>query len=232
MRISIIVPFFNEADNVVPVLSEVRLYHPEAEIIAVDDGSTDSTFERICAAEGVKALRLPHNRGQSAAIHHGLSEATGDVCVLIDGDGQSSVPDIKHLLDYMPAYDLVNGCRAQCREDPWARVLASRVANLIRNAITRDGMRDTCGTPKAIKRECVAELPLFDGLHRFIPALVMASGYRAIEVPVSHRRRLHGVSKHTNWRRALRGMADLVRVRGWVVRKRKQVSAGGTRGRR
>jgi dolichol-phosphate mannosyltransferase len=216
MRISIVIPFYNEAENVAPVIAELQQQHPDAEIVAVDDGSSDDTFDRLSRLAGVRALRLPDNRGQSAAVYHGLRSATGEVCVLIDGDGQSSVSDIKTLLDFIPQYDMVNGCRAGRRQDPVGRVIASRIANRLRSAFTGDGMRDTCGTPKAMKRECVDYLVPFDGMHRFIPALLISSGFRVIEVPVSHRPRLHGRTKHTTTGRALRGVWDLIGVR-WLL---------------
>ncbi len=218
MKISIIVPFYDEEQNIVPVLSEIRLAYPQAEIIAVDDGSRDLGFEILSQQAGVRVHRLPRHMGQSAAIYAGLKLATGDVCVLLDGDGQSDVADIKTLLEYIPDYDMVNGCR-DGRQDTSTRILASRAANWLRNAFTHDGMRDTGGTPKAMKRQCVDDLVPFDGLHRFIPALLRQAGHRIIEVPVSHRRRLFGETKYTNWRRALRGAWDLVGVR-WLLSRR------------
>lgn len=215
MKISIIVPFYDEERNVVPVLGEVRNAYPDAEVIAVDDGSGDQTFDILCQQAGVRVHRLPRHLGQSAAIYAGLQLATGDVCVLLDGDGQTDVGDIKALLEYFPDYDMVNGCRAG-RQDTRSRIIVSRIANALRNAFTGDGMRDTGGTPKAMKRECVEHLVPFDGLHRFIPALLRQAGYRIIEVPVSHRRRLYGETKYTNWARALRGAWDLVGVR-WLL---------------
>lgn len=217
-KISIIVPFFDEEQNVGPVVSEIRSAYPDAELICVDDGSRDRTFDCLAQQSGVRVHRLPRHLGQSAAIYAGLKLATGDVCVLLDGDGQSDVGDIKALLRYFPEYDLVNGCRAG-RQDAGSRIVASRVANLLRNAWIGDGMRDTGGTPKAMKRECVDHLVPFDGLHRFIPALLRQAGFRIIEVPVAHRRRLFGVTKYTNWGRALRGAWDLIGVRWLLSRK-------------
>jgi dolichol-phosphate mannosyltransferase len=216
MRISIIVPFYNEAENVSPVIRELQQYYPEAEIVAVDDGSTDGTFDRLSEQKGVRTLSLPRNMGQSAAVYHGLKSASGDVCVLIDGDGQSNVSDIKTLLAYLPEYDFVNGCRERSRQDGISRVLASRIANHVRNWFTGDGMRDTGGTPKMMKRQCVDHLIPFDGLHRFIPAILKRAGFLVVEVPVSHRHRLHGQTKYTNAGRAVRGIWDLIGVR-WLL---------------
>lgn len=218
MRLSIIIPFYDEAPNVEPVVSEVRGSLPNAEIIAVDDGSRDGTFEALSQQKGIEVHRLPRHLGQSAAVYAGLRRATGDVCVILDGDGQSSVADIEGLLPHFPAYDFVNGVRVE-RRDSAARIVASRVANGIRNLFTRDGMHDTGCTPKALKRECVDHLVPFDGLHRFIPALLLAAGFKGLEVPVSHRERLHGRTKYTSASRALRGAWDLLGV-SWLLRRR------------
>jgi len=218
MRISIVIPFYNEEKNVVPVLSEVAQHHPDAEIVAVDDGSRDQTFARIAAEPGVRAHRLREHLGQSAAVYAGLVLATGDVCVILDGDGQSSIADIKALLAHFPKYDFVNGQRLHRRDTP-GRILGSRLANRVRNLFTGDGMHDTGCTPKAIKRECVEHLVPFDGLHRFIPALLTGAGFRGIEVPVAHHARLHGRTHYASWPRALSGAWDLVGVRWWMARR-------------
>ena len=179
MKLSVVIPFFDEETNVGPVLRELRRIHPEAEIIAVDDGSGDGTYEVLSALRdeaGLVVHRLPRHLGQSAAIYAGLCRAQGDYVVLMDGDGQSDPSDIKRLLAELPAHDLVNG-RREVRSDTAARRVASRVANAVRAGWLRDGMRDTCGTPKAMKRECVEHLVPFDGMHRYIPAQLAAAGF-------------------------------------------------------
>ncbi len=227
MKLSIIIPFHDEEENVVPVLSEVRRAQPGAEIIAVDDCSTDRTLGILEEQVGIRVLRLPRQMGQSAATYAGLIRATGDVCILMDGDGQSDPGDIKRLLEYMPQYDLVNGMRSE-RRDSLARRLASRVANATRVWFTRDGMRDTSGTPKALKRESVDHLVPFDALHRFIPAILKRAGFEVIEVPVAHRQRLHGGSKYTNMGRAMRGVWDLIGVH-WLLARKLDVAELGVR---
>jgi dolichol-phosphate mannosyltransferase len=221
VKLSIVIPFYNEEQNVAPVLNEVRRFYPQAQLIAVDDCSADGTYRAIAAQPGVQADRLARHMGQSAAIYRGLTQAHGDVCVILDGDGQSNPADIKLLLEHFPAYDFVNGDRVN-RSDSLNRVLASRIANTIRNFFTRDGMRDTGGTPKAMKQECVAHLVPFDGFHRYIPALLHNAGFRLLEVPVSHRERMYGLTKYTNMGRAVRGIRDLFGVR-WLLRR--QISA-------
>ena len=116
MKLSIVIPFHNEEKNVAPVITEVQRFHHEAEIIAVDDGSTDGTAAELGRIDGIVTLRLARQNGQSggqsAALYAGLRRARGDVCVTMDGDGQTSASDIKRLLGYLPEYDFVNGCRA------------------------------------------------------------------------------------------------------------------------
>lgn len=222
MKLSVVIPFYNEEQNVVPVVSEIRRFYPEAQVIAVDDCSTDGTYEVLCRQPDVLVDQLPRHLGQSAAIYRGLTRVTGEVCVLMDGDGQSNAADIKLLLEHFPEYDFVNGCRVK-RSDKLSRVLASKIANSVRNLFTRDGMRDTGGTPKALKRECIPHLIPFDGLHRFIPALLRNAGFHVLEIPVSHRERIHGQTKYTNAGRAVRGAWDLIGV-SWLLRRR--ISAG------
>jgi dolichol-phosphate mannosyltransferase len=218
VKLSVVIPFRNEEENVEPVVSEVQRFQPDAEIVAVDDCSTDGTPGELAKLRGIVVVRLSRHGGQSAALYAGLHRATGDVCVTMDGDGQSSTSDIKRLLAYFPEYDFVNGRRANRNDSP-SRVLASRVANQVRNWFTGDGMRDTGGSPKAMKRECVPYLVPFDGMHRFIPALLVRAGFKTIEVPVEHRTRLHGRTKYSNWARGLRGVWDLVGV-PWLLSRR------------
>jgi dolichol-phosphate mannosyltransferase len=218
MKISIIVPFYNEERNVGPVLDEIRHYHADAEIIAVDDCSTDGTSLALAERVGIEVLRQSRHLGQGPAIYRGLTHATGDVCVLMDGDGQCSVADIKGLVEHFPEYDFVNGNRTE-RMDSRSRRVASRTANRLRNFVLADGMQDTCGTPKAMKRECVGHLVPFDGMHRFIPAFLHRAGFKMLEIPVSHRARLHGRTKYNNWGRGLRGVFDLIGV-AWLLRRK------------
>ena len=215
VAVSIVVPFRDEEENVAPVLRELRAACPEAQIIAVDDGSDDATVARIPPELSVELVCLPSRSGQSAAIHAGLRVARGEACVLMDGDGQSDPSEIKRLLHHLPAYDFVTGRRV-ARGDPPLRVWVSRAANAIRRLVLRDGVRDTGGTPKVMKRACVEALVPFDGMHRFIPALLRGAGFRGLEVSVSHRPRLGGSSHYGTSERALRGIWDLIGVR-WLL---------------
>lgn len=217
---SVVVPFFNEAENVSAVLSELRATLPAAEIIAVDDGSTDDTWRCILAEPGVRGLRFPNNQGQSAAIYHGLRAATRPVVGMMDGDGQNDPVNFRLLLAKLAENraDVICGFRAN-RRDTWNRRAAGRIANAIRRAFLDDGVRDTGCSQKVFRREAVELLVPFRGLHRYLPALFKQAGLRLAEVPVNHRPRRSGVSKYNNLTRALHGIYDLIGV-SWLLRRK------------
>jgi len=219
--ISIVVPLFNEEENMSMLQAELRvaLAGRDYEIIFVDDGSTDRTVEQIEAAPNVRVLRFERNTGQSAAMYAGLQAARGAVAVLIDGDLQNDPADIPRLLDEISrGADLVCGYRAE-RKDTLLKRLTSRIANFVRSRFTKDYVRDTGCTLKAMRRECIAALVPFKGMHRFIPALVRAAGFRLVEVPVHHRARRFGQSKYGLGNRAVRATVDMFGVR-WLLSRR------------
>jgi glycosyltransferase involved in cell wall biosynthesis len=219
--ISVVVPLFNEEENVPIFQAELTaaLGHLDYEIIFVDDGSRDGTVERIAPDPRVRVLQFERNAGQSAAMFAGLHATQGAVAVLIDGDLQNDPADIPRLLaEIERGADLVCGYRAQ-RKDTVVKRITSRVANFVRSRFTKDGVRDTGCTLKAMKRECVGALVPFKGMHRFIPALVKGAGYRLVEIPVNHRPRKFGESKYGLGNRALRATTDMFGVR-WLLSRR------------
>lgn len=219
--LSVVVPFYNEEDNVAQVLAEVRQHLPEAEIIAVDDGSTDATWQCILAMEGVRGFRFSQNRGQSAAIYHGLHQAQGEFCATMDGDGQNDPADFPALLQAAregPPRTIAVGRRRK-RQDAWHRIVASRVANHIRKLLLNDGVSDTGCSMKVFPRAAVSLLVPFNGLHRFLPPIFRHGGYTLVEVEVNHRPRSNGLSKYSNWERALRGIYDLIGM-GWLLSRK------------
>ena len=219
--VSVIVPLFNEEENVPILQAELTaaLGPLDYEIIFVDDGSRDGTVQRIAPDSRVRVLRFERNAGQSAAMFAGLHAARGAVAVLIDGDLQNDPADIPRLLlEIERGADLVCGYRAQ-RKDTVVKRITSRVANFVRSRFTKDGVRDTGCTLKAMKRECIDALVPFKGMHRFIPALVKGAGYRLVEVPVNHRPRKFGESKYGLGNRALRATMDMFGVR-WLLSRR------------
>lgn len=219
--VSVIVPLYNEEENVPILQSELRaaLAGVDHEIIFVDDGSVDRTLERIQTAPNVRVIRFQKNAGQSAAMYAGLQAARGATLILIDGDLQNDPGDIPKLLDEISrGADLVCGYRAQ-RRDTRVKRLTSRIANAVRSRYTKDGVRDTGCTLKAMRRECVATLVPFKGMHRFIPAFVKDAGYRLVEIPVNHRPRRFGQTKYGLGNRAVRATIDMFGVR-WLLSRR------------
>lgn len=216
--VSVIVPFYNETECVRFVLEEIRSVLPEAEIIAIDDGSSDDTWTQIQGLEGISGLHFTKNRGQSAAVYAGLRAASNPVCVLLDGDGQNDPADIPKLVALLTEADVVCGRRAK-RQDTWSRRAASRIANKIRRSMLNDGVSDTGCSLKAFSKDCVELLVPFNGLHRFLPAIFTQAGLIIKEVDVNHRSRKAGISKYTNWERALRGLYDLFGV-SWLLKRK------------
>jgi dolichol-phosphate mannosyltransferase len=219
--LSVVVPLYNEEANVLILQEELRaaLKGLDYEIIFVDDGSVDRTAERIETAPNVRLIRFEKNSGQSAAIYAGLTTARGAILVIIDGDLQNDPADIPKLLaEIARGADLVCGYRVK-RRDTLVKRATSRIANAVRSRYTKDGVRDTGCTLKAMRRECVSTLLPFKGMHRFIPALVKTAGYRLVEVPVNHRARRFGQSKYGLGNRALRATIDMFGVR-WLLSRR------------
>jgi dolichol-phosphate mannosyltransferase len=218
---SVVVPLYNEEASLPTLQEELRaaLTGLDYEIIFVDDGSVDRTAERIETAPNICLIRFEKNSGQSAAIYAGLTAARGATMVIIDGDLQNDPADIPRLLaEITHGADLVCGYRLK-RRDTLVKRLTSRIANAVRSRYTKDGVRDTGCTLKAMRSECVTALVPFKGMHRFIPALVKAAGYRLVEIPVNHRPRRFGQSKYGLGNRALRATIDMFGVR-WLLSRR------------
>jgi len=218
--VSIVIPFYNEEETAKAVLEEVLDTNPNTEIIAVDDGSKDSTWKIISNITGIRALQAPVNRGQSAAMYGGLRMATGEVCALMDGDGQNDPADIPTLVKELlnSDYDVVCGYRAN-RQDTSSRRWASKIANKIRRAILDDGLKDTGCSVKVFYKEAVDYLVPFNGMHRYLAAVFLHANLKITELPVNHRERFAGESKYTNWDRALRGIYDLIGV-SWLLKRK------------
>ena len=228
VTLSVVVPVKDEADNVGALAQEIASHvaTESAEIIFVDDGSTDGTAGRLCSLKAeIPALRvLQHDKnfGQSRAVNTGVLAANGEIIVTLDGDGQNDPADIPKLLrplrsDNTGRLGMVAGVRTE-RQDASNRRFASGVANRFRRWILSDDAADSgCGL-KAFRREVYLRLPYFDHMHRFLIALVLRQGYEVQEVPVNHRPRLYGRSKYSNLHRALVGLVDTLGVR-WLQRR-------------
>ena len=233
--LSVVVPVCNEADNVAPLAGEVdAALRPLGayELIFVDDGSTDETAARVQSLRpGLPAVRLlRHDRrcGQSRAVASGVRAARGEWVATLDGDGQNDPADLTRLLESLadaaaPKPALIMGNRVT-RRDTWLRRVSSRVANGVRGRLLGDGTPDTgCGL-KLFHRATFLELPFFDHMHRFLPALFQRQGARVISVPVGHRPRTRGQSKYGVGNRLWVGIVDMVGVM-WL-RSRFQAGVG------
>jgi dolichol-phosphate mannosyltransferase len=231
-RLSVVIPVCNEAQNVGPLAQEIAAALADRgafEIIFVDDGSTDGTVQAVHAARnnGIPEIRLiRHSRrsGQSTAVCTGVRLAKAEWIATLDGDGQNDPADIPALLTAQAQaarpdkLRLVMGNRSKSRRDTWLRRVSSRVANGVRGRMLRDGTPDTgCGI-KLMHRASFLELPRFNHMHRFLPALFQRAGHEVISVPVSHRPRTQGTSKYGLNNRLWVGIVDLFGVR-WLIRR-------------
>ena len=209
--LSLVIPFYNEEDNVIPVLEEGLKACPFAKIIAVNDGSTDQTLERMKEVKDIKILSFEKNQGQSSAMIAGMLHVNTELFCTMDGDGQNNPYDIERLLSEWKPNTVVCGYRKK-RKDSFSKKLTSKIGNKIRDFVIQDGIRDTGCSLKLFPTEVIKFLPHFNGIHRFFPAFCKQAGYELIEVPVSHRARARGISKYNNLGRARRGLFDLIGV--------------------
>lgn len=224
--ISVVVPIKDERDNLLALtdqLIKVLQGREESttapfEIIYVDDGSTDGSSEildRLAADHPqVTVVHFDRNYGQSAGFDAGFKRSSGSLLVTMDGDLQNDPEDIGVLLSYAKDYDLVCGWRTE-RHDTMMRKISSRLANAVRNAVTGDRVHDTGCSLKVFRRPVVDRLQLFNGMHRFFPALALMHGFSVTEVPVRHHPRTHGISKYGVGNRLFKGLYDLFAVR-WM----------------
>ena len=213
---SVVVPFYNEADNLALLIREIdamlRALEQPAEIVLVNDGSTD-TFAQPPGSPAfpIRWLHLTQNSGQSAAMYYGMQEARGKFVILMDADLQNDPMDAPRLLKKLEneKLDMVTGVRTK-RNDKWIRRVSSRVANAVRGALLQDHTSDTGCTLKVVRAEAAKRLPGWNGMHRYMPALILSAGYKIGEMPVEHRARHAGVSKVAGGKRAVRATVDLL----------------------
>ncbi len=233
-RFAIAIPMLNEAETV-PVLLGACVAAAEPlgpyEICVTNDGSTDGTgqalldFRTAHPQANLTILTHATPAGQSAAVHAAVRAARAPIIATLDGDGQNPPEELPKLLavlfDGPETLGLVAGQRVK-RDDPLPKRLASKAANAIRGVLLKDGTRDTgCGL-KAYRRDAYLDLPYFDHMHRYLPALFQRDGWKIAHVDVAHRPRVAGASKYTNLGRALVGLSDLAGV-AWLIRRRRKV---------
>ena len=230
-KVSVVVPVRNEAGNIAPLVEEIAAAlngQWSFEVVYVNDGSTDGTEVELNRLMGLhpflRRVRHKQSCGQSAAVRSGVTASRAPLVVTLDGDGQNDpafIPAMVRLLEAAPGMGLVAGQRVG-RKASGFKKLQSRIANAVRGAVLRDGTRDTgCGL-KAFRRSVFLGLPYFDGLHRFLPALVKRDGHTIGYVDVVDRPRGSGVSNYGLWDRLWVGILDLAGV-WWLIRRKKRV---------
>ncbi len=221
--VSIVIPVFNEEENLPRLFSEIasamRPLERTWEVVFVDDGSTDRSLAVLkhLAQDNaeVRYLAFTRNRGQSAAFCAGFDEASHPIVVTLDADLQNDPADIPAMLAlFDQGYGMAIGWRKK-RQDTFSKRYASKIANAIRNRITRESVRDTGCSLKVMRRDMLVRIPRFKGMHRYLPTLMKLEGATVAEMPVNHRERHMGVSKYGNWERAVAGVRDLFGVR-WL----------------
>lgn len=225
IEISVVVPVYNEEGNLpvlIPALVEVlKNLGRSYEMIFVDDGSSDESRrilkEMASEHASLRILRFKENRGLSTALVAGMREARGEIIVTLDSDLQNDPADIPRLLEYLDRYDMATGWR-QKREDKGLKKISSKIGNLVRNWVSGENIQDSACTLRAFKKECIQEIPVFNGMHRFLSTLVKMRGFGIIEVPVAHHPRRFGKSKYNIRNRMVRSFIDLLAVR-WMKRR-------------
>jgi glycosyltransferase involved in cell wall biosynthesis len=239
VELSVVVPVFDEEGSLRELLAEVeaaaRAVAPDDyEIVFVDDGSRDGSpaiLDAMARADPrVSVWRLDRNHGLSSALHCGFNRARGRLVATLDADLQNDPADIPRLVEAIRAgADMACGWR-RVRHDPFVKRASSRIANAFRSSRTGDGIHDVTCPLKVFRREVREVFHPFTGLHRFLPTLAQAAGYRVVEVPVSHRPRRHGESKYGVWNRLFRGLRDLRAVK-WMLERRMTYKATRVGGR-
>jgi glycosyltransferase involved in cell wall biosynthesis len=222
--LSVVIPVYNEEENLPPLWAELRAaleaLRLSFEVVFVDDGSRDRSAEIVRgfrdADPRVRLVRLKANAGETAATDAGFKAAAGRLVVTMDADLQNDPADLPALLAQLDTWDAATGWRVdRGAGDTWVRRLSSRIANRIRNAISDETIHDSGCTFRAFRRECLRDLALYRGFHRFIPTLLRMRGFRVVEVPVHNRPRRFGQSKYGIMNRAFVAFADLLVVR-WM----------------
>ena len=225
---SLIVPLFNEQDNILPLVEEIEWvmhnFKDKWELILVNDGSNDRTQEviqkLIPQKPYLRTIQFSKNYGQSSAFDAGFKKARGQFIITLDGDGQNDPRDIPLLIETSMqdgGYDLIAGIRKR-RQDSLYKRSISKMANAVRKTILGDNISDSGCSLKMYRQESLQQIPFFEGMHRFLPALFQINGFRTIEVPVHHRPRLRGKSKYTFFGRGISLFFDMLAV--FWMRKR------------
>ncbi len=225
MKYSVVIPLKNEEGNIAELLSELepvmQSLNQPWELICIDDGSTDSTLEILHALSlhrpNMRILSFDRNYGQSSGFDAGFQAAKGEYVITMDGDLQNDPADIPNLLIVAVHTDLVCGQRV-VRRDSLSKRFLSWLGNTVRSRVCGDGMRDTNCSLKVFRTSCLRKIKMYQGMHRFLPALFKMEGFTVASVAVNHRYRKHGKTKYSLFNRSFNTIADMLAVR-WM-RKR------------
>lgn len=225
MEYSIIVPLKDEEENIGPLVGEIEAVMATLgaswELICINDGSLDRTEKILNELKPnspfLQIISFDKNYGQSSAFDAGFKAAKGTFIITLDGDRQNDPQDIPKLISLSKEYDLVCGIRAK-RRDSWMKRWTSKIANAVRSRFCRDGIQDTGCSLKLYRRSCLENIKIYEGMHRFLPALFQIEGFRVGETRVNHRERAAGKTKYNFFNRSLNTVADMFAVR-WMAKR-------------
>jgi glycosyltransferase involved in cell wall biosynthesis len=226
-QLSVVIPCHNEETNLRPLTAAIRDAVPSnlpCEIVITDDCSTDQSWKVVqeLAAEDarIRGQRFARNAGQSAAMWAGMKAARGKVIITLDADLQNDPRDIPQMLEALKQFDCVCGSRVAARSqgDNFIRIASSRIANWVRNRLSGETISDAGCCFRAFKRECIADLKFFKGMHRFLPTLFKIEGFTVTEIPVRHNPRAAGQTHYGVWNRLFATSYDLLSVR-WMKKR-------------
>ncbi len=225
LKYSVIIPMKNEEGNVADLIEELEAVMQNLqspwELICIDDGSTDRTtqiLEELTSKKTyLKLIVFDKNYGQSSGFDAGFRRARGTFVITLDGDRQNDPADIPKLIHAIADHDLVCGIR-QKRKDTWFKRIISILANSLRSRICHDGVQDTGCSLKIYRASCLEKIKMYNGMHRFLPALFTIEGFRITQIPVNHRQRTQGKTKYNLFNRSFNTIADLLAVR-WMCKR-------------
>lgn len=226
IKYSVVIPLKNEEENIEDLVQELEpimagLNQPW-ELICIDDGSTDATRsilnKLMLNKPYLRTIFFSKNFGQSSAFDAGFKAAMGEFVITLDGDRQNDPADIPKLLETINGCDLVCGRRVN-RRDSWTKKITSFIANLIRKRVCDDGVHDTGCSLKIYRKDCLKQIRMYQGMHRFLPALFKIEGFQIKEVPVNHRERTKGKTKYNFYNRSFNTIADMLAVH-WMKKRR------------
>lgn len=233
IRYSVVIPLKNEAENIMSLIDELEpvmnsLNHPW-ELICIDDGSTDTTREILRVLSKKKSfltlLSFTRNFGQSSAFDAGFRAAKGEFVITMDGDRQNDPKDIPKMVEAARKYDLVCGIRTN-RKDPWHKKLTSKIANFMRSRLCQDYVKDTGCSLKVYRTDCLKKIKMYNGMHRFLPALFSIEGFSIKEISVNHRPRTLGATKYNFFNRSFKPIIDMLAVR-WMRKRQLNYKISG-----